>query len=168
MPVTAYDIRFYLSGGSTNTDPNLSLGGPISQTEIVSGQLNNLFDDVSAVESGAGDVEYRCIYIKNTHSVSSLVNARIWIDQDTLSTDDEIDIAIDPSGVGGTVPQLADESTAPPNVVFSHPTSYDTGLAIGDIGPGQYVPIWFRRTVQPGAQAFPNNTFSFRIRGETA
>lgn len=168
MPVTAYDIRFYLSGGSTNTDPNLSLGGPISQTEIVSGQLNNLFDDVSAVESGAGDVEYRCLYIKNTHSVSSLVNARIWIDQDTPSPDDEIDIGVDPSGVGGTAPMVTDESTAPPGVTFSHPTAYDVGIPIGDLGPGQYVAIWLRRTVQTGAQSFPNNTFSFRIRGETA
>jgi hypothetical protein len=32
----AYDLRLYLSGGTSNTDPNLSIGGAISTTKIVS------------------------------------------------------------------------------------------------------------------------------------
>ena len=33
------DIKIYLSGGATNTDPNASLGGIISSTELVDNNL---------------------------------------------------------------------------------------------------------------------------------
>ena len=168
MPVTAEDIQLYYSGGPTNADPNKSLGGPISSYAVPSGQLNNLFDDVSEVESGTGDVEYRCVYIKNTNPTSSLNNVVVWIAQDTPSPDDEIDIGVDPSGINGTAIQIPDENTPPSGVAFSHPISRQTGLLLGNLGPGQHVAIWIRRTVNPGAAPFSNNNPVIGVAGVTS
>lgn len=168
MAVTASDMKFYLSGGSDNSNPNQSLGGPISYAEISSGLMNNVFDDVSAVQSGSGHSDYRCVYLRNTHPTSSLIDAYIWVDSPTASPHDEIDIGLDPAGISGEAVEIADEEVSPPGVTFTHPTSYETAIPIGTLTPGQYIAVWFNRVVQAGAGAFPNNTFSIRIRGETA
>ena len=55
MPITASDIEFRLSGGVGNSDPNLSLGGVKSTTEIVDATDNNLYDDVSGVETRSAE-----------------------------------------------------------------------------------------------------------------
>ena len=72
------DINVVLSGGSSNTDPNLSLGGDPSGTPISSGIVNNLFDDVSVDESEDGHEDYRCMYLFND-SIGNIFNGRIWI-----------------------------------------------------------------------------------------
>lgn len=170
MPLSATDIKFYLSGGTSNTDPNLSLGGVISSTEIVDNIDNNLFDDVTGDESASGDVEYRCIYIKNTHTTITLQNAVVYISQETPG-DDIIDIGLDPAGVGdgsttGVATTIPDESTAPTGVTFSHPTTKATGLSIGDLAPGQCIAIWIKRTVPAGAAAKAGNSFQLSVEGE--
>lgn len=168
MPVTAADIQLHYSGGPNNANPHLSLGGPISTYTIAFGEMNNLFDNVTEIESGTGDTEYRCVYVRNNHPTSSLENAIVWIAQDTPSADDEVDIGVDGSGVNGEAPQVADESTAPPNVVFSHPTSKSQGLQLGTLGPGQWRAIWLRRTVQPGAAPYSRNSVVIGVAGATA
>lgn len=57
MPILDEEIKFYLTGGAANDDPNASLGGAISSVEIASGNLHNLFDKVTGDESSAGDVD---------------------------------------------------------------------------------------------------------------
>ena len=173
MPIQSSDIKWYLSGGADNTDPNASLGGAISNTEIQDGVLNNLWDDVSGEESQNGDVEYRCIYVKNTHGSLTLQNAVIWISELTLSADDEVDIGLDPAGVGdgsntGVATSVPDESTAPSGVTFSRPTDKSSGLSIGDLGPGECIAVWIRRTVNSGASAYNSNEYKLKVEGETA
>lgn len=57
---TASDVKFYLSGGEYNRDPDSSLGGEISGTEL-GDHVNNLFSPVPTV----GGIFYRCIYVVN-------------------------------------------------------------------------------------------------------
>ena len=64
MAITASNIKFYLSGGTSNSNVNASIGGAISTTEVVDNSRHNLFDKTLGTESTAGDTEYRCIYIK--------------------------------------------------------------------------------------------------------
>ena len=168
MPVTASDIQLHYSGGPNNADPSRSLGGPISTYTITSGEMNNLWDNVTEIESGTGDVEYRCIYVRNNHPTAYLENAVVWIAQDTPSPDDEIDIGVDPSPVGGEAQAIPDESTPPSGVVFSHPKSESSGLHLGTLGPGQWRAIWLRRTVQPGAAPYARNNPVIGIAGVTA
>lgn len=61
----ANEIKFYLSGGSSNANPFLSNGGTISTTEIVNGLLNNLWPDASESDTENGLTDHKIIFIKN-------------------------------------------------------------------------------------------------------
>jgi hypothetical protein len=79
MPIKDTDITFVLSGGSSNANPYLSLGGDPSGYPI-SGTLNNLFDNVTMEEATAGDMDYRCIYVFNDHTTDALYETRIYLE----------------------------------------------------------------------------------------
>lgn len=80
MAIQPEEITFVLSGGSTNTDINDSLGGEPSLAIIGSGLLNNLFPDVSEEENRDGLIDYRCFYVFNDAvSGDTFYNARMWI-----------------------------------------------------------------------------------------
>lgn len=166
MAISSSDIKFYYSGGSANTSASLSLGGSISNTEITSSTLNNLFDDVSGDESAAGDVEYRCLFVKNTHSTLTWQTVKTWIESNTAGLD-SVDIGLDAAS-GTPAATIADESTAPSGVTFSAPTSKSGGLSIGNVSPGGCKAIWIRRTVPAGCGAYNNNAFIIKVEGDTA
>ncbi len=173
MPIISTDIEYRLSGGLANADPNASLGGIKSATELVDATLHNLFDVVTGDEGAAGDTEYRCIYVHNAHATITLQNPVVWISQLTPSADDEVDIALDGAGVGngsttGVAEVVADEQTAPVGEVFTRPVTKGAGLAIADLAPGDSQAIWIRRTVDPGAAAVNNNNAIITVEGETA
>lgn len=73
----ADEIKFYLSGGAGNTNPFLSNGGGISNTEIINGLLNNLWPDISESDALAGITDHKIIYIKNV-SGNSLLGIRAY------------------------------------------------------------------------------------------
>lgn len=80
------DIKFRLSGGSTNLNPNNSLGGDESITNIdFSVILNNLFDDVTPSQSSSGRIDYRCFYIRNANLTTPITNVELWIASETAS-----------------------------------------------------------------------------------
>jgi hypothetical protein len=79
MAITSDQISLVLSGGSGNNDPKFSLGGQPSAFPITSGQLNNLFDDVTAEETSGGLDEYRCLYVFND-GLETVYNVKLWID----------------------------------------------------------------------------------------
>ena len=61
----ANEIKFYLSGGASNTNPFQSNGGTISNTEIVNGLLNNLWPDISESDAANGITDHKIIFVKN-------------------------------------------------------------------------------------------------------
>jgi hypothetical protein len=169
MPIDTTDIDFHLSGGSGNSDPEASLGGAISTTEITDASLANLFDHVKGQEATAGKTEYRCFYVKNNHGSLTLQDAKIWIHQVTDSTDDEIEIGLGTSAVNGTEQTIADEDTAPIGVTFSDAAlDYDTGLEIGDIPAGEHKAVWVKRVVSASAAAHNTNSAIVSAGGDTA
>jgi hypothetical protein len=173
MPILASEIKFYLTGGATNTDPNASLGGVISSSEIPSGELNNIFDDVTGDESAVGDTEYRCIAVKNTNVSLTLKASKIWILSNTTSPNDEVEIGVE-TPVGDAVQTVANEGTSPTGITFAKPTDKANGFDltgegnnVGEIGPGKWVAIWIKRVVQAGAAAKDNNTFELQVEGDS-
>ena len=178
MAILSGDIKFYLSGGGSNANVNASLGGAMSSTEVVDGNLHNLFDKTLGVESTAGDIEYRCIYVKNTHGSLELELAKIWISTNTSSPANVIAIALDGAGKGGTAEDVTggsgtnDENEAPSGETFTNPTAYSGGLSLdgGGTGLGANVayPVWIRRTIAAGATAVDNVTFILSVQGDTA
>lgn len=167
MPIVATDIKFRLSGGAANADPNASLGGAESATAIVDATVDNLFDDVSGAESSAGDTEYRCFYVHNGHATLTLTGATIWIDTNTPSADTDVSIGLDPAGVNGVATTVADESTAPVGVAFSKP-AVGTPITIGDLPAGQKQAVWVKRVVNAGAAAVNSDSVILKVQGDTA
>lgn len=163
MALVAGDIKFYLSGGGGNTDPLLGIGGAISSTEVTAP-----FNTVSRVNCTAGITEYRLIYIKNTNGTDDFADSKVYVTGNTTSTDDEVDIGLATEAVTTTVSAVANITTAPVGVTFSHPTTVGAGLALdGSTGllAGGYKGIWLRRTVQKNANALVNNTITLRAEG---
>lgn len=169
IPIAASDVHYRLSGGAVNTDVNASIGGAKSSTAITDNVLTNLWDNVTGPESGAGDIEYRCIYIHNNHGSLTLLGAKVWISSLTASSDDEIDIGLGSSAVGTATEEqlIANESTAPTGVSFSRPTSAGAALVIGDMLTLEHKALWVRRTVNAGAAAYSNNVYTLTVEGET-
>lgn len=165
MPFAKSDIGYFLSGGTTNTDINLSIGNAISNTNIGTGLQNNLFPDVTPSQALAGLTRYRCFYVKNLNGTMMLQSPKIWIVTNTLSAFDEIDIAVGTAAKNGTEPAIANENTAPTNVVFTHPTSEVVSLDLPTLNPGDYQSIWARIIVQANANPIDNNACILRVRG---
>jgi len=168
MAIVAGDLKIYFSGGSGNTDPNASLGGAISTTEVTDNTTHNLFDQVSGTESLAGDTEYRGIYLKNTHGTLTLQNTKVYISSNTGSADTTIDIALDGGATNATMETLSDESTAPSGETFTAPTSYATGLSIGSLAAGEKKGLFIRRTVNAAAAAVNDDAVTIKYDGDTA
>jgi hypothetical protein len=76
--VTSDDILFLLSGGASNNNPNLSLGGDPSSIVI---QSNRLFSNLSEQEIIDAQVDYRCLYVTNNNGSDSLYDADFYIDE---------------------------------------------------------------------------------------
>jgi hypothetical protein len=172
MPISSSDIEFYLSGGSGNTDPDLSLGGARSTTAITAAGSNNLFDDISGSESASGETTYRCFYVRNEHGSLTLGSAVVFIHTNTQSVDSSIEIGLGTSAVGtGTsesAPSPNVDATAPSGVTFSAPTTAATGLSIGNMATLEHKAIWVKRIILEGAAAHTDDTFVLRVEGTTS
>lgn len=156
MAITASDIKFYKSDGTDST------GGAISATEITDNTLNNLFDDVTGDEASSGAVEYRKIFVKNTHGSLTWQDVKVWISSLTASTDDEIDIS-ETTDITGTNATGGGQS-------YVRPTSkvHADVLTLGNIAAAGYAAIWIRRTVGTGASAYDANSGQIKAEGDTA
>lgn len=172
MPIVASDIEVRYSGGAANTSAAAALGGAISTAgggTVDTAVKNDLFDDVSAAESTAGDVEYRGIYVKNNHGSLTLTDARIYMSADSSNVNDTVDLALADEAVSTTIETIADESTAPVGPTFSHPTTYAGGLALNSstgLAAGAYKGVWVRRTIGAGA-ASGSITNTLTVEGTT-
>jgi hypothetical protein len=169
MPIAGANLKWYLSGGAGNANPNASLGGARSNTLVGAG-IDNLFDDVTGDEAAAGDTEYRCIYFRNEDAnANGLIGPLAWIDQQTTAPGDDISIGIDPVGKNGVAVVTADENTAPAGVAFTTPLTKATGLALpgSPYAQNDFIAIWIRRTVNAGAASDPNDQASIRAEGDS-
>lgn len=181
MPIVAADIKIKLSttsGAAGNTlsqpDINLSIGKYISTTEIVTATLNNLFDNVTGAENATNAVEYRCIFIHNSHGTLNLENAGIYISSQ-VAGGTSLDIAVDnivASAIGSSSAQAftaANTTTSPGGAAgaFSAPSSSGTALALGTINAGFCKAVWVRRTAA-NTVAVDSDGGTFVVFGDTA
>lgn len=161
MPIASTDIKYRLSGGASNANPLLSIGGAKSSVDVPAG----LFDGVAAEESLAGDIEYRVIYIHNAHATESLVGAVAWFSGNTPSASSILEMGLGTSAVNGVEQTLANEGAAPVGVTFSSPASKSTGVALGTIPAGQSRALVLRRTVAAGAAPLASDTYKIKVEG---
>lgn len=179
MPIVDADIKIRLSttaGSAGNTlaqgNPNLALGKYISTTDFVDATKNNLFDTVSGDENVASVVDYRCLFVYNSHPTLTWQGGKVWVPTE-VPGGVSVAIGLDPtaaSAVGSAGAQaltIANETTAPAGVTFSTPTTKAAGLTIGDLAPGQCRAFWVRRTANNSA-AVNDDGFTFQAQGDTA
>lgn len=167
MPILDTDIQRLLSGGASNTSASASLGGAVSST----GATDPYFDTVVSGEASAGDIEYRCLYVKNNHGSLTWQSPKLWITAQPAGGDTSFSVGLGTSAAGATEQTVADENTAPTGVTFSAPTTKTAGLSVPNLAPGQTMAVWFRRTVNAGAAATAvgsPRTFTWRVEGDTA
>lgn len=175
MPLSSTDIEYRLSGGASNTDPDSSIGGVISSTEITTATLHNLFDVVSSAEASAGDVEYRGIYIINNYSGSPIIAAEniiTFIQTLSPSSDSTVALALAVEGINSTMETLPNESTAPsatsPIASFVDSSASPNAISLPNLDPGDFVGVWIRRTISASASAYTNDGPTIRTTFDTA
>lgn len=163
MAIESGDIDYQLSGGASNADADLSLGGVISSNAMPT----DIFDDVSSAEATAGLIEYRCIYVKNAHGSLPLQGPKIWFEANTPSATTTVALGVGTSAQGGEEQSIGAETTAPAGITFTEPANFAAGVALGDIPAGGWRAVWLRRTINAGTTATAD-TFSLRTQGDTA
>jgi len=176
MPIAATDIllKFSVVAAAGNTTAGTaagSLGDQISTTAITDATLGNLFDDITGDENAASEAEYRGIFVHNNHATLTYLSPVVWISAEVaggavaaLSVDTTAASVI--ASASPQMKTIADENTAPATQTFSAPTTKATGLALGDIPPGQCKGIWIRRTAANTA-AVSNDGATIRVEGDT-
>jgi hypothetical protein len=164
MAIVATDLKFYLSGGGSNTDPAASLGGAISTSQVGS----NLIDDIGTAEAATGDTEYRAFFVKNTNATDTAYACKIWIASNTVATATSLQIAVCDEGVANTIETVGNESTAPTGPTFDDAEDEANALTIGDLAAGEAFGIWVKRVVTSTTTAFPNDTATLRVKANTA
>jgi hypothetical protein len=159
MPVINTDMVLKLSvaaaaGNTTPSTPATSLGDQVSTTALTDNTLDNLFDVVTGSEAAAGDTEYRCVFVHNTHATDTASLVTITVQSETAGGASVV-LALDNIGVtavgsgSAQAATVANESTPPTGV-----GAYGAGpLSIGTMGPGTVAAVWVRRTVPVGATA---------------
>ena len=163
MPIVSSDIKIYLSGGALNTDPDASLGGAISPTQMGT----NLFDAVSSSEATSGDTEYRGVYIKNENASLTLSNAVVWVLSNTPSADSAVQIALCDEGADAAMETIVNEGTAPSGPTFDDAEDEANALSLGNLAAGSFYGIWIKRTIGLDAAAYANDGFTLRVKGDT-
>lgn len=180
MPIASSDLLFKLSiktGSAGNSaaqpDPNASLGKYISTTQLSGTALNNLFDDISGAENAASTVDYRCVFVHNSHATLTLTSAVVYVTSEVaggasvaIATDNVTASAI--GSASAQADQVATETTAPSAVsAFSTPTTAATGLSLGSIPAGQTRAFWVRRTAA-NTSAVNADGATWNVTGDTA
>lgn len=170
MAILTTDVDTFLSGGASNSDPDLALGGIRSTTTELAPAVaeENLFNNVDGAEASAGSTKYRGLYFENGHASLTLESTVIWIPTQTPSTDTSIDIALAGEGLNATMETVANENTAPVGETFTGPATKGAGLSMGNVPTLQHFGFWVRRTVNASASAFDNDDWAYEIEGDTA
>lgn len=179
MAIAASDIKYKFSiktGSAGNTlsqsDGDESLGKYIATNEITDATLHELFDIITGDENTASTVDYRCVFVHNSHGTLTLQGALVWLTSEVANGAD-IAIAIDSTAASaiGSAPaqaiEVANETSAPGAISFSSPTTKGGALSIGDLAAGSCRAVWIRRTANNSA-ALDADGVTLRVEGDTA
>lgn len=177
MAIVASDIVFRLSvvaaaGDTTASTGATALGDQVSTT-VMPTTLHGLFDIVTGAENAASESEYRCVFVLNNHATLTLENPVIYL-SGAVASGADVTIATDNIAVsakGAATAQaatIANEDTAPTGVsAFSAPTTAGTGLALGNLAPGQVKGVWIKRTTA-NTGAVDADGVTLNVTGDTA
>jgi hypothetical protein len=127
--------------------------------------LNNLFDDISSIESAVGDNEYRAFDVYNA-GIATATGVAIWIATQSTSYPETWillgQVSANNPHIASWSGQIVAEGTAPTSVSFV--AHYDGNrLALPNIPVGQACRVWIRRSVTAGAHKSYADLASLRV-----
>jgi hypothetical protein len=143
-------VALYLSGGATNSDPELSLGGAKSATLAYEGDASGLFGGISDAERLAGTVQYRMVYVESSTAATGL---KLFVETETALTTTTVGLGWAVAGINETEAAIANELAAPPGVTFEEVNGAETATSGGDFAAGDTRGLWIRYTVEAGSLA---------------
>ena len=171
MPINAGNLKWYYSGGSSNSNPLLSIGGAKSSATLSGTALYNLFDRVIGDEALSGVTRYRLLYFQNADTDSDgLMSPVVFYFTALPANGDTITAGLATEGKSSVASAVANENTAPAGVTFTGPVSKSGSTIILPSPPymeGAYHGIWFKRVVPPAQAASAGVTFSWCVVGDT-
>lgn len=162
MTIEITNLKFYRPLNMDEDSDNY--GGEINlNSEILTDQFGNLFDNVTDQERIEGDTEYRKVFVCNHNSGvgSSWLNAKCWIFSNTLSPDDDVSIAL------GTVDDTKYDAK---NYTYYQPDAVDHAdvLELGTLETNETAAVWVKRVVSPASQVYWANEFLLAFRSTVA
>ena len=163
MAVATTDLALLLSGGATNTDQNLSLGGVKSSVDVISGGLNSIFRDITNAEAASGITIYRCLYLQNNNASDTASAVRMHIQSPSTSLDSLTSMGVGAVSVNTNEATIASESTAPLGVTFTSPTDLSSGILLGDLAPGDFRSLWVALTISANAGYLSPDSVTWRF-----
>lgn len=159
-------VTIGLTGGSSNNDYRVSLGGFRSTAipNVGDGIANAVMQDITTVQAFAGYIDYVALAVRNSSSVNTWDNATAWLTIPTTSPDDEVYLAVDTSPVNTPGVTIPNNTTSPP---FDFVEAIDSASAveIGTLTPGDWKILWFKRVVNARANRAVGDTFTLHIEG---
>lgn len=179
MPLSSTDIVFYYTGTGSTLATTLSLGTSISLNTIPDNTAQNVYDDVTGDESSSGDIEYRGIAIKDTNTIFTMINPKIWITGylRAASGADTISIARSTFALTSqTMGVCANESSTmnetgmtwySENASSSTLPSSTIDYSPGTLTATYWFGLWLKREVPVSATAYNNRTCTIRVQCET-
>ena len=170
--VLKYSINTGPGNSTAQANPNDSLGGFMSSSVWAGGTLHDLFDAITGDENAVSDVEYRCVFLHNTHATDTLgPNTKLWLAAETAGGANGA-VALDGTGVisatsaTAQAERVANENTAPTGETFSSPATKTAGIAVPNIPAGSCIGIWIRRSATNSA-ALAGDSVTIRVEGDT-
>lgn len=158
--ISSAELKFYLSGGSSNSAGDASLGGVISSAEV-SSTVNELFDQVMGDQHTAGETNYRAIYFKNT-SAQTAYNVKLFINSNSTGVDSAITIGKEASS-GSPIQTIGNEATAPAGISFVTAVDKANALSLGDMEANAVYGIWIKRVITAGSTPQANDTAQLKV-----
>lgn len=148
----ASQLQFKYTGGASNANPDLSLGGTGSSVTLLTVALNNLFDNVLPTDIVAADhVSYRAIDLYNYGDGTAL--HVVFFFTDTPNAESIVAVGYDSVGTQS----IPNDTTAPIGITFTTPLE-GSKLALPNIAPLGSNRLWIRRTVDQGASNINDDT----------
>jgi hypothetical protein len=170
MTIVNTNLKWYYSGGASNSNPSLSIGGAKSSIELSATAMNNLFDNVTGDEAAVGEDEYRLLYFQNVDTdVSGLLEPVVVWETSSPPSGIVMEFGIADAGKNSAETAIADVYTAPAGVTFGVYDAKLTGLDLPDAPymQNEYVGVWFHRHVSASTGSYAGDGFAWRVEGDT-
>lgn len=141
------DIKFYKA--------ITPLGGAITDTEFSDNILHNFFEFIDDDLADQGGTIYLPFFVKNTDKVGDIINPRLLIFNDTVSSWTTIAVGWEPGPLNQSVQTIANKFTPPTGIKWSDSPDPTKAANLGVALPknGGYCGAWLRLTISAGAEA---------------